>query len=381
MDEDIRRVVEALHASPVMAALAAAGAGSRAIAWLLSVPGATRTVLDARIPYGWQSLIDYLGWVPGQYVSVETVVGMSAAAYARAVRFRRSEGPLLGLGCTATIATDRLKRGAHRAHVALWDGERVTTYSLVLEKGARDRAGEERVVSQLVMRALAKGAGVGSIAVDTRPGERIAITRGDVSRPLERLLAGPIERLVVYGPGTMVPDGAVEGVAVLPGAFNPLHHGHLALARTAEARLGRPVMFELSVHNVDKLPLAAGEIHRRLRQFECGRRVALTREPLFREKARLFPGCPFVIGYDTAVRVVDPAYYGGSADEMQAALAAIRAHECRFLVAGREVDGVFKMAGALDVPEGYGDLFEGLTEDEFREDISSTAIREGWEVG
>ena len=29
-------------------------------------------------------------------------------------------------------------------------------------------------------------------------------------------------------------------------------------------------------------------------------------------KARLFPGCAFVVGADTAKRVVDPKYYGNS---------------------------------------------------------------------
>ncbi len=139
-------------------------------------------------------------------------------------------------------------------------------------------------------------------------------------------------------------------------------------------------MFEISVQNVDKPPLTAAQLRGRLRQFEGVRRVALTREPLFRGKSQLFPGCPFVIGYDTAARLVDPAYYGGSADAMRAALDEIRANGCRFLVAGREVGDVFRTVGDLDVPEGYGDLFEGIPENLFRADISSTAIRQGLEA-
>ena len=33
--------------------------------------------------------------------------------------------------------------------------------------------------------------------------------------------------------------------------------------------------------------------------------------PLYPTKARLFPGSTFVIGYDTAIRLVDGKYYGG----------------------------------------------------------------------
>lgn len=33
--------------------------------------------------------------------------------------------------------------------------------------------------------------------------------------------------------------------------------------------------------------------------------------PLYTLKAKLFPQSTFVVGYDTAVRLVDPKYYGG----------------------------------------------------------------------
>lgn len=39
----------------------------QAVAWLLSVPGASRTVLDMRIPYSRNSLKDLLGKSPDSY--------------------------------------------------------------------------------------------------------------------------------------------------------------------------------------------------------------------------------------------------------------------------------------------------------------------------
>jgi len=39
----------------------------QAIAWLLSVPGASRTVLDMRVPYSRASLADVLGKAPEVY--------------------------------------------------------------------------------------------------------------------------------------------------------------------------------------------------------------------------------------------------------------------------------------------------------------------------
>ena len=53
---------------------------------------------------------------------------------------------------------------------------------------------------------------------------------------------------------------------------------------------------------------------RRVAQFAEVGPVWLTRAATFAEKAALFPGAAFVLGWDTAVRVIDPKYYGGKAE-------------------------------------------------------------------
>ena len=173
--------------------------------------------------------------------------------------------------------------------------------------------------------------------------------------------------------GTFRLDAPPPGV-LFPGSFNPLHHGHTALAELAADRLGSPVAFELSVANVEKPDLAPEEALRRLDQFHGHSPVYVTRAPTFRHKAELFPGCVFVVGADTAVRVVDPRFYGDDPAALVRALDAIRAAGCRFLVGGRvDAAGRFVEAGGITVPAGYRDLFLGLSEREFRVDVSSTA--------
>src|SRR5829696_6673395 len=164
--------------------------------------------------------------------------------------------------------------------------------------------------------------------------------------------------------------------ALLPGSFNPLHHGHTILAGRAAERLGLPAAFGLSVANVDKGELCFSEVSRRLDQFRGRHPVYLTRAPTFREKAVLFPGCVFVVGADTAARVVHPNYYGGDPAEMVRALDDIYAQGCRFLVGGRiDPDGRFADLGGVRIPPSYRDMFTGLCEREFRVDVSSTELQ------
>jgi hypothetical protein len=61
--------------------------------------------------------------------------------------------------------------------------------------------------------------------------------------------------------------------------------------------------------------------------------------------------------------------------EMMIALAEMLAAGTRFLVAGREDRGIFKTLKEVPVPEGFQGLFGDISEDKFREDISSTQLR------
>ena len=379
--DDVRRLVEGIHDAPELAVVAVAGAGTQALAWILGVPGASRTLLEAVVPYAEKSMVELVGSRPEQFVSEETAREMARRCYERGMVLRDGAEPVVGLACTATIATDRPKRGQHRCHVATWDEAGVECVTLVLAKGERDRPAEEDVVSRIALAALAGVSGLDpgpndGWALGLLDSERLQVTYQDHPGPLRSVLdpAGESGYLVVEPDGRMHGDGPVQG-AILAGSFRPLHEGHRLLAQVAADTLGAPVTFELSVTNVDKPPLRGREVLRRLRQFKGSGRVVLTRAPTFREKAELLPGCIFVIGWDTAVRLVHPRYYGDDSEDIVRALSRIRDLRCRFLVAGRVEGASFRTLDDVPIPADFAGMFEAIPESRFRRDITSTELR------
>lgn len=375
MDESIRNLIQAIHDSPPRVMYAAAGAGSRALADLLAVPGASRTLLEALVPYAADSFDEFLGGAPEQYVSAGTGRRMAGRALARAHHLRELETfPIVGLACTATLVTDRPKRGEHRAHVAAWTPARLTAWTLYLEKGARDRAGEEGLVSRLILDALGEVCEVTDRPpLPLGPGDSLSAEAFDYTAAAGQLRRGEVAWFGIEPDGRLM--GPTPPAAILSGSFNPLHAGHTGLADAA-ALLGAPPAFEVSAVNVDKPPLETAVLLDRLSQFAGRWAVVAGNAPTFVEKSRLYPGAVFVVGFDTAARIIQPRYYGDSEADMRAALAEMRDRGNRFLVAGRAgSDGRFRELHELEIPAGFAGLFEAIPSGLFRDDVSSTEIR------
>ncbi len=375
MDPESLKLVESIHRTAGMTSLVIAGAGSQAINAILGVAGASRTVLDIQVPYASSAIVDYLGREPGQYVSTDAALALARAAYFRAVKLREDREPVFGIACTATIATDRPKRGDHRCHVSVYGPTSRRSASLTFVKGLRSRDQEDAVVSRLILNSIAETLGIQQLLnLKLSPHEAVQTDSHCLDDPLDALATGHVGHVFIDSEGRQYADARFSG-GIVPGSFNPRHSGHNRLARVASDLLGSPVAFELSIKNVDKPELELSEVRRRINQFQGHGSAIATRVPVFFEKARLLPGCTFVIGFDTLVRLVDPKYYGESPVQMMSAFLEMRSLGCSFLVAGRVERDSFRTLDDAEVPPDLMDMFTAIPESMFREDISSTQIR------
>lgn len=175
-DRNITSVVQKIHDTPTKACLVITGAGTSAISALFAVGGASRTVIDAQVPYSRAALNRYVGVVADQHVSRQEAEIMARRAYEKAIRLNEPDAEIpdmvVGLSCTAAIATDRVRRGENRAHIAWHGATGGFTRSIVFDKGKRPRAGEEVLCAAIILNSLAEACGVEDrLDIDLMEGE------------------------------------------------------------------------------------------------------------------------------------------------------------------------------------------------------------------
>lgn len=374
-DAAVEAAVAAIRSSRAMVALAITGGGSGVIPRLLTRPGASRTVLEAQVPYGRRALTELLGAAPASRCSAETSRELAQAVYQRALRLREtSHTPVLGLGATAALVTDRERKGSHRIHVAVVDGFQCWEATVRLRKDARTRAAEEAIAEGAILHILAEAMVGGGIDIELHSDECLRTGATALAHYRDVIAGGEQPWVTVdHIDGRVSAGGALPGI-VVPGSFNPLHEGHDALLKAGLRRASGSAAYEISITNVDKSALSAAELDARVAGVPRYARVVVTNAPTFVEKARLLPGTAFAVGADTAARILEPRYYGG-AEALAQALTELRELGARFYVAERRVGERRLRLDDLRTPSSAAEMFEAIPASEVGVDISSTELR------
>ena len=156
-----RAMIRAIHDSPLRIVLSVTGGGMLAVSDLLTVPGGSRPILEATVPYSVRSLYELMGSELEPHVSDEAALAMADGCLARAQylvstpRPGTEPWPLAGISCTAALVTDPPRRGEDRAHIAAVSdsGMRVAckiTYSTA------DRIEQDRETSDAILSLIAE---------------------------------------------------------------------------------------------------------------------------------------------------------------------------------------------------------------------------------
>ena len=144
MKRDQRTItVSEIHDAPQRGVFYVTGGGSLFVSDLLTVPGASNTVLEAQVPSASEALDEMVGGSDVHACSDATARRMAVRAYLRASTLLTTSGnddvEIFGFAITASLASLTKKRGAHRAHIAMQTRTTTRTWCFELRKGARTR--------------------------------------------------------------------------------------------------------------------------------------------------------------------------------------------------------------------------------------------------
>ena len=417
-------LVDRIHTTPTKVVLFVTGGGLGVFETLTHRGGGSATLLSGLIPYDTQETIELLGHQPEKLVSEEATRAMAMVAFERALKLSKGEYPVIGVAVSsvlqktpyeragrkhfvyAVLQTDTktvscvLNLGEGVAEPNLLDFDKYPTVSsrnVAKESGVTTRMSEEAITASLILNLIAEGCGVeervslGYNLEDDLTRRESTLQGISVSRLLNGPAVpfdchdndGPIGDIVALPNLSWMTEKTQEwhGRMIFPGSFNPYHKGHEEMCWLAMDMGRGDIEFEISIGNVDKPVLDLLTLEERLQNFCHGgnahgpTRVWVSNAPTFAEKCEEYPGALFICGYDTAKRICDPKY-----GDLRTAFQTMRDHDVRFLVFGREVNGVYN-SGLDEFPDEFRALATACNHPRKYAAISSTEIRRNTQKG
>lgn len=322
MDNEL---ADKINASGKKICMAVTGGGADWAGNFLQYTGGSKTLVEFAIPYAMEALNEYIGGKPREsYTSDSTARQMAVAAFTKCKRLTPVENAV-GIGMCCSIKRDDTDRKGR------FNGGYIAAQTLNSLKCFKFEFGEDSprenqiyMISIILDYVVALSVGIIDIetmklfctfvaSAPTRSGVKISMESypEDLKDPRELIIASFIEssyiqdvsNCFVYD-GGIYNDVAMSFTTVYSGSFNPIHEGHLEIAKVTEEIVGYKPVLELSIKNFDKPDTDIKEILKRVRNIEShGLTVVITDRATYAEKSEIFFGSTFAVGADTLNRI------------------------------------------------------------------------------
>ncbi|MDF7798976.1 CinA family protein [Pontiellaceae bacterium B1224] len=151
MNAEQKNLIEGIHSSGWKSVWVVTGGGITAVQRILSHPGASRFVLDVRIPYSREALAEFLGENPAFACSEETARKMAQAAFNHASNVTSHA---LGIACTAVLQTNSEQNQTHRAFICIQSLKKTVCERVDL--GPDERGKQDACLSVALLSILSK---------------------------------------------------------------------------------------------------------------------------------------------------------------------------------------------------------------------------------
>lgn len=281
-----------------------AGGGFDIIGELTRYGGSSSKLLEVVCNQSTKVTDELLGYTPDKYVSKETVLRLAVQAYNRAVKLSGNKESY-GVAVTSKLTVDNEREGRENlTYIATHTNNSTGYYRCNVIKGSREE--QEKQIVDYILQAI-------GVTVD----ERNIILQKEWNVANNILFGSKIPETPLHTPiASSLYEGLGESPVIFPGSFNPLHNGHLQLAKEAYRYTGKRVFLELSVLNPDKPKLDYVTINDRIqgiqkainnnKEFLAGFIVSAC--PLFVDKINHYKKPIFVVGGDTMDRISNGNY-------------------------------------------------------------------------
>lgn len=298
------------------------GAGLQQLLW--EVPGSSAYLSGCSFPYDQDEQSELLGFMPEHFCSEEAAVDLASAAYMKAYKFG-GKNPV-GVGITASVASEKEHRGDHRIYACVISNDFIRSANSILEKGSGSerRLEDGKSCDELGFGLMMETIFDGSTPVKYQDATLLAKERFF----LHPFFAASGKRFAT------LPD---KNMAIMPGAYNPPHEGHFGTAKHVMDEYGKSVIFEVTAEPPHKEFLTVQQLLQRSKLLQGYDRLFTRKEPLYLDKAKAFPGVPLVLGADSMIRMLDPKW----GLDLNLMFMEFKRLNTKLLVSGRVVDNKF----------------------------------------